>query len=178
MFRFKQRATNYLNKIRENYDTIIGCHLRKGDYESWFERMTQGGKAFSDRQIGRMIDLVQDNIRNSDKIAFVVASDSPNWARNTFRPNNKYTTAKIFFTPEDSSVELDFTILSQCDHNFFLYGTFGFWSAFLNTKKDAKVFVAKIRSGRKSLDQIEQLKRIDSQRFYFVDGKNRLIGKI
>ena len=151
--------------------------MRKGDYESWFERMTRGGKAFSEKQIGRLIDVVRDHVMALDgktAAAFVVATDSPNWARRKFGTrNNRYTSAEIFFTPEQSSPELDIAILSLCDHNFFLYGTFGFWSAFLNSKIDAKIFVAKIRSGRKSLDQITQLKRIKSQRFYFVDGEKR-----
>ena len=177
-FRLSRRllanADDFVSTVRNGRENvvIVGCHLRRGDYAAFFKRKTLGGSVLNERQIRRFMKAIAVYL-NSPKIVFMVASDSAKWAEANFAVSDR-TEYEVVFTGSNSTAFFDFAVLTRCDHNAFLYGTFGFWSSFLNDK-GGLTFLPDLSSLKKSLDQTIQLRRTKSQRYRFVNWRSGIV---
>ena len=66
-------------------------------------------------------------------VIFVVASDDPEWIHANLNGSDVIFTMNPNSNP-NHQIELDMSILSQCNHSIISYGTYSFWSAYLRRK--------------------------------------------
>lgn len=63
-------AQEFINKIRDRFDLVVGVFIRRGDYRVW-----EGGKYFMDPSVYKDICIAIRDRTVGEKVAFVVASD-------------------------------------------------------------------------------------------------------
>jgi hypothetical protein len=117
--KYLRDAREQIKKIRSEYDTIIGVHMRKGDYKNW-----QDGKFFvGEKRFREIIDeyLLKFSI-DSKKTAFIFFSDesvdiSAFGGLHTFLPKNPHAIGDLYE-------------LSTCDAILGTDSTFGAFASY------------------------------------------------
>ena len=102
--------------------TVIGVHVRRGDYEAWLEKHLHGGLV-TPSYLHCALKLAR---RRYIRPAFLVASDDMAWCRRNIVENRD-----VLFVGSNASEAKDMATLARCDHSIVTYGTFGYVSAFL-----------------------------------------------
>lgn len=120
---YLDKAKNFLISDISQLKTIIGIHVRRGDYLSSYER--RQGRLVADRDyIKNAIKYFQARFKNCH---FVVCSDDMKWSKDNIRLNNSEITFSIFREPI-----IDMAILSLCNHVIMTAGSFGWWGGWLS----------------------------------------------
>ena len=96
----------------------VGIHIRRGDLSRYYY-LQAPPKEFFDRA------MKYYNDRYPDRVVFIVCSEDMEWSKS----NIKNTRPVIF--SEDNSFEVDFAILTRCNHSVRSLGSFGDWSGYL-----------------------------------------------
>jgi len=120
---YVQLAADFIAHLRTEFDEVVGVMVRQGDYRVW-----EGGKYFFDSSFYRDRMCEYRRRSNSNKIAFVIASDEPQNMEN-------YSDLNCFFTTGIAGggghyLE-SFTELSMCDLIITPPSTFSGMAAFL-----------------------------------------------
>ncbi len=102
--------------------TFVGVHIRRDDYAN--KNSQKFGRIVATKLY--ILRAMEYFSKRYAKVVFIVASDDLNWCRENF-PDNMFV---IVFSPFTSR-ELDFTLLTQCNHSIVSTGSFGWWSAYL-----------------------------------------------
>jgi galactoside 2-L-fucosyltransferase 1/2 len=68
-------------------------------------------------------------------LAFVIASDDPEWCRKYLQKSQD-----IFVMGIENRAESDLALLASCNHTIFDYGTFGLTASMFNTEGQTVVF--------------------------------------
>lgn len=124
-------AKKFLDDLKQNYpttNTITSIHIRLGDYlhpqHSHFVQLWK-------------TDYYNDAVErlNSSDNLFIVFTNDPVWCKQHIIDD----TANVIFVNTGSD-ELDFTIMSMCDHNIIANSSFSWWAAYLN-KNPTKIVI-------------------------------------
>lgn len=108
-------------KIRNNKDTIVGVHLRRGDYRTY-----RNGEWFFDDEI--IIKYLKNLTLNNNNIKFVLCSNE--------RINlEQYKAAGLDVCVLGNTDIEDLCILSKCDYIIGPPSTYSFWAAMYGNKK-------------------------------------------
>ena len=118
---YLDKAKAFLDSVRRNDSTtIIGIHVRRGDFLKEGEQ--QSGTAVADAHyIRKAMEFYR---QRCPLILFVVSSDGMLWSKTNIRG------ADVIFTPFNEAI-LDMAVMSLCDHMIITSGTFSWWSGWL-----------------------------------------------
>uniref|UniRef100_A0A6P7FBU9 L-Fucosyltransferase n=1 Tax=Diabrotica virgifera virgifera TaxID=50390 RepID=A0A6P7FBU9_DIAVI len=110
--------------VKTPVGTFIGVHVRRTDYISYVKRKYNSStvdKSF----FQSAMQLYESKFSNP---IFIFVSDDAKWCWDNFNyKKNAYITGKH----HSSSPGLDMTILANCNHTIYDYGTYGMWGAIL-----------------------------------------------
>lgn len=76
---------------------------------------------------------------------FYIVTDEAEWARMQFAEERDVTVVDVNTETKDID---EFFLLSSCNHQIVSESTFGWWAAYLNTSKDAKIMVPADAEGK------------------------------
>ena len=118
---YLDKAKVFLNSVRQNNSTtIIGLHVRRGDFLREGEQ--QSGATVADAHyIRKAMEFYRQRCR---RVLFVVSSNGMWWSRTNIRGPD------VIFTPFKEAI-LDMAVMSLCDHMIITSGTFSWWSGWL-----------------------------------------------
>jgi len=118
---FLVRPTRLLEEARRNIDTVVGMHIRRGDYKEF-----QGGKLwFSDEQYLDFMKQAQHTI--GGRVRFVIVSNEP--------VNADFFRAGGLDVVDASGLpQEDIVTLSFCDYIMGPSSTFSWWAAYYGNK--------------------------------------------
>ena len=108
-----------------------------------------------------------------NEVIFIVASDDQNWCKQNLLRGHDSSLDRIYFTSEYypkldnvSQVAFDFTVMSKCDHNVVLIGTFAYWASFF---AGGEVFIPLDYPGQsRRVHQSVQIARANLSRYHNV----------
>ena len=116
----KEPARKFLDSSRFKSRTVIGIHVRRGDFGN--DYFTQCGYAMaSPVYFQTAMEMFRAEFNNA---IFVVVSDSIEWCKKNIIAND------IIYSELDDPIN-DMALMSMCDHMIVSGGTFGFWGAWL-----------------------------------------------
>ncbi len=120
---FLHNVVKLINNTHNSADIMfVGVHVRRGDFLN--KHSQELGRIVATKlYLRRAMGYFSKKYK---KVVFIVASDDMNWCKN----NLPIDTFRIMFSPFRTS-ELDFTLLTQCNHSLISTGTFGWWAAYL-----------------------------------------------
>ncbi len=118
-----------------NVGTSVGVHIRRGDFVrlGWDK-----GVDYYKRGMNEMRTLFETP-------HFYIVTDEAEWARMQFAEERDVTVVDVNTETKDID---EFFLLSSCNHQIVSESTFGWWAAYLNTSKDAKIMVPADAEGK------------------------------
>ncbi|KAI0224444.1 Galactoside 2-alpha-L-fucosyltransferase 1, partial [Lamellibrachia satsuma] len=132
----QQEADNFLRRSMAKFNispsegAAIAVHIRRTDLVR--RRIKEGrsnsipGKAYFSHAIAFFNRFL------NNKTMFVVCSDDVDWSKENF------VTERPTVFSVGRNADIDFAILSRCNHSIITIGTFGQWSAYSTTKPDLR----------------------------------------
>ncbi|KAM4824954.1 galactoside alpha-(1,2)-fucosyltransferase 2 [Thomomys bottae] len=105
--------------------TLVGVHVRRGDYVHYMPSVWKGVVADPD-YLKQAMDWFQARY---DFPVFVVTSDDMAWCRDNI--NASFGDVVFAGNGIEGSPGKDFALLTQCNHTIITIGTFGIWAAYL-----------------------------------------------
>tara|TARA_R110002074_G_scaffold307432_1_gene478283 strand:+ start:141 stop:917 length:777 start_codon:yes stop_codon:yes gene_type:complete len=115
----KQKVDKAVAKVREKYDTVIGVHVRRGDY-------------LLNPQIHPTctVDYYKEAIEElgDDNSLCIVCTDTPEWV------GQNLCNDTVILSNSVDELE-DLYLLTLCDHVILSNSTFAWWGAWLNENK-------------------------------------------
>tara|TARA_Y100000034_G_scaffold8058_1_gene8803 strand:+ start:7667 stop:8479 length:813 start_codon:yes stop_codon:yes gene_type:complete len=122
-----KECQNKINEGKGENKSIIGVHVRLGDYQALEHVYVPLLKT---NYYSTAIEYINNNV-DGEKI-FVIFSDSIDVCKQVFRGEN-------FAFAEGGTPEQDMCLMSMCDHNIICNSSFGWWAAWLNQNENKKV---------------------------------------
>ena len=120
IFSFKSNITDSVNKIfsleRENTNTVVGVHIRRGDYKEWLD----GIYYYTDEEYLHQMRNIQEQLGTGVK--FLICS-------NEVINLDNYKDLDCFIIP-DSSGAKDLYALSKCDYIIGPPSSYSQWASF------------------------------------------------
>lgn len=117
-----------MQELRENYEYVIGVHIRRKDYRYWLQ-----SKYFYDFSVYRScISNVNHNFSNA---VYVLFSDEE-------IPEDMYDHSLNFYKIKDSSEINDLLFLSMCDYIIGPPSTYSGWASFYGNVPKYTIFSA------------------------------------
>jgi len=113
---YQQNVSVYLEEAKNNFDIIVGVHVRQGDYKKW-----HGGRFFYAMNIYQKIINKLRKYFSPNKTLFILCSDSP-------QPKNFFDSTDIIFGL--GFLIEDMLLLSKCDYIIGPPSTFSLWASF------------------------------------------------
>ena len=139
-----ENVTTVFSKIRENYDLIIGVHIRLGDYKTF-----RGGEYYySLKQYNNVMNNIKKLFSNK-AIAFFISS-----SENIYF--SEFQESFSFFIP-NSSASKDLFGLSNCDFIIGPPSTFSGWASFY---KNIPLYFIEDPKKNVDLDDFKQITEI------------------
>jgi len=144
-----------IGKNKELGEEIVSCesvslHIRRGDYVSDAHTNKVHGCCGIDYYL-RCVKLMNTKVKNAHFFAF---SDEPEWVCDNLKL--PYPMTVIDHNGADKGYE-DLRLMSQCRHHIISNSSFSWWGAWLNPRKDKKVFAPKQWFGKEK----QATRRID-----------------
>ena len=147
--RFEEAARMAVERLRQQADTVIGVHIRHGDYRTWRE----GKCFFPASQYARWMRELAEQFR-ACKVAFLVCSDE---ARN----RDEFPGLVVGFGA--GSPVGDLCALARCDYIFGPVSTFSQWASFYGHKPLYHLHDGNAREAQHDKSKVEE-KDINLQR--------------
>lgn len=118
-----RQATEIVQKLRAEHNfTLIGVHVRRGDYA--LDSSKKSGYVMATREyFHKSMTFFQKLFPNA---IFVVACETTEWCKSNLLQNASTTYL------ETHSAAVDLSILSQLDHIIISTGTYSWWAGYLN----------------------------------------------
>ena len=118
---YLNKAKTFVGTVQEESITIVGIHVRRGDFLRKGEQ--DGGSTVADKYY---INEAMQFYRNSCALVrFIVCSNDMWWSRSNIEG------ADVVFSPFQEAI-IDMAIMSLCDHTIITSGTFSWWSGWLS----------------------------------------------
>lgn len=108
-------------------DDSVSVHIRRGDYVQRPETMEFHGVC-GEEYYKRCVDIVSQRIRDPH---FVVFTDEPGWARESFRTRHRVTFVD-WNAPRPGPTDLD--LMCRCRHHVLANSSFSWWGAWLGMR--------------------------------------------
>lgn len=127
------RARDLVERLRARHGCVVAVQVRRGD-NAYAHEVLGKTKITTSAPVGTSY-LKTAMRRFGDDACFLVFSDTPadiEWCRRNIQGRN------VEYSDAQSDL-LDFTAMSQCDHNIIGNSTFGWWAAWLNQRPGRKV---------------------------------------
>lgn len=123
IFKPSDDITAYLDENHAGLSEVTTCsiHVRRTDYL----RLSQYHTPQSMRYYRPAMKMIQDF---EPDVLFVIFSDDIGWCRKQFKSNS------AFRFIEDEDDEVDFFLMTRCDHHIIANSSFSWWGAWLNDK--------------------------------------------
>ena len=118
--RFLDKANTFLHFNTPRNRTIIGLHVRRGDY--LMKTVQKFGKAVASKKYITLA-MMHFQKRYNDSFFIVVSDDKP-WCNTNLAGHN------VVVSQSDEAI-VDFAILTLCHHTIITSGTFGWWGGWL-----------------------------------------------
>ena len=122
----KSEAVEYINKLlprkRPTKVTTVGIHVRMGMMAIWLQ--LQGYVLTPITFFHKAMDYFRTKYKN---VYFIICSDDKTWVTENLMANG---TVNMFQSYAEDG-QMDFAILSSCDHMITTRGTFGWWAGWI-----------------------------------------------
>lgn len=115
-----EKASEMINRIRENADFVVGIHIRHGDYKTFY-----GGRYFYSLEEFHHFMLQIKNIYRGKRVAFFISSNE-SFCTDIFDECQCYRFGKV-----PSGDILDLYTLSLCDRILGPWSTYSRWASFI-----------------------------------------------
>ena len=117
---YLNQALNFIKANTPNVSTLIGVHVRRGDFLSKIS--VDEGRVVADRNYTqKSMNFFREKHKNA---VFVILSDDQKWCKENIQGND------VIFSPFIDPI-VDMAILSLCHHTIITSGSFGWWGAWL-----------------------------------------------
>lgn len=125
MLRFKDSLKNMAGSVLPNdCKRSVSIHVRRGDYLHPNPYHPVIGKEYFDRALKHF---------DSEDCHFVVFSDDPEWCRQTWKDDERFTVV------ETGNNLVDLCAMSMCHDNIITNSSFSWWASYLNSNTEKKV---------------------------------------
>lgn len=118
--------------LRTKGDTVIGFHLRRGDFECWEKK--EYSKIFFTTPYEWCLKWLDENWGRFNKPVLFIASDEIDKVIGNFSKYNPVTNTSLGISLDKASFYPDFYTLSQCDITCISNSSFSFIASMLNEK--------------------------------------------
>ncbi|CAF1014256.1 unnamed protein product [Rotaria sp. Silwood1] len=118
------RAISYLLRQNPHNRTLIGIHIRRGDFLSFRHSVIGGVVSSSIEYIHSGLNYFIEKYSNP---LFIVVSDDKLWCKETLGLRND-----VIITPSNFSSADDLAVLTLCNHNLITTGTYSWWAGFFS----------------------------------------------
>lgn len=145
------KAESLINGIRQDFDLIVGVHIRRGDYSTW-----RNGSFYYSFEVYNDFLKQIENLYKDKKVAFFISSNEP-LSRSYFEGSS------CFFYDSSRAVE-DLYTLSLCDQIIGPFSTFSRWASFIGEKPLCFLEYPNMKIEQSNFSEI-----IDF--FHFADGR-------
>jgi len=126
---YQTKASEEIKQLKETFTTIVGVHLRRGDYKLW----QNGAFYYTDKQYNFLIKGLNDEMKkNGENPIFLLFS-------NEQIDSNKFHSDINIRICKGGPVE-DFTLLSMCDYMLGPPSTFSWLAHYLGNSKYKVIF--------------------------------------
>lgn len=115
-----EKCNQIINQKRAIFTTIIGIHIRRGDYREYAD----GQYFYTDEEYLAFMKQMKDLVSGS--VSFLICS-------NEFVDINKFDDLDCFQIPNSTAIE-DLYGLSQCDYILGAHSTYSMWASFFGEK--------------------------------------------
>ena len=150
------KADSFISEIRKNYDLIIGIHIRRGDYKTFYN-----GRFYYSLEEYHQFMIRAKNIYTNQKVAFFISS-------NEEFPTNIFTGCDCYrYGKEPSGAILDLHTLSLCDKIIGPWSSYSRWASFIG-----EVPLCYIKKKEQEFDDSSFSKVIDF--FHFENGESTM----
>lgn len=116
--KIEEVSSRKIKELREIYETIVGVHIRQGDYKTW-----RGGQYFIEQK--RVREIIEEYLKNSqvskDKTCFLITSDGP--------INEEYFSGLNISVSKNNAV-IDLFLLASADIVMGSNSTFGAFASY------------------------------------------------
>lgn len=119
-----------------NSHESVSLHVRRGDYASDPHTNKVHGCCGLDYYL-RCVEFINSKVKNAH---FFVFSDEPQWVADNVKMSCSMTIVNHNNTSKDYE---DLRLISQCKHHIIANSSFSWWGAWLNPRKDKRVFAPK-----------------------------------
>jgi galactoside 2-L-fucosyltransferase 1/2 len=120
--KYQKISNAFLLKISNKSDiTFVGVHIRRGDFDTKAQ-FSSGARLPNMSYIIKAMNYYRHIFPS---VHFVVCSDSPKWCTQHLAAIPNVTISYRH------SREVDFTLLTKCNHTIVTIGTFGWWAGYL-----------------------------------------------
>ena len=117
---YLNQAIKFLKENTSNVRTLIGLHVRRGDFLT--KTSQNEGRVVADRNYTRKsMNFFRENYKDA---FFVVLSDDQKWCKDNINGSD------VIFSPFKEPI-VDMAILSLCNHTIITSGSYGWWGAWL-----------------------------------------------
>lgn len=127
--KYLTRASDEISMLKQTYTTIIGIHMRRGDYKVWHN----GDFYYSDQQYYDLMDKLNKDLKKNKENPIFLLFSNEEIAIEKF---NKVFNIKVC---TGSPVE-DLTVLSMCDYIMGPPSTFSWFAHYLGNSKYKVIF--------------------------------------
>ena len=118
---YLMKAYSFLRTVIEESKTLIGVHVRRGDFLNPIEQWA--GRVVASRQyIEKALYFFRQRHKNAQ---FIVCSDDMGWSKENVLGSD------VIYSPFTEEF-IDMAIMSMCDHMIITVGTFGWWGGWLS----------------------------------------------
>ena len=117
---YLNQAINFLKNNTPQMRTLIGLHVRRGDFLS--QVSINEGRVVADRNYTqKSMNFFRGKYKDA---VFVILSDDQKWCKENIKGSD------VIFSPFTDPI-VDMAILSLCNHTIITSGSFGWWGAWL-----------------------------------------------
>ena len=120
----KNVTKQYMERTGAVAPKSVCVHVRIGDKATQETQLVGYNTATAQDILAAMMYMESTH----KHVVFIVASDTKQWCENHLRKDNVYISNM-------SSYQEDFVLMSSCDHMIMTVGTFGWWAAWLTSRR-------------------------------------------
>lgn len=115
-----QKAEKMVAELRQNADMVVGVHIRRGDYATWYD-----GRFFYELEEYRQFMLRIQECFKDMRVSFFISSNE-DFSTDLFKGCTCFR-----FGKEPSGAILDLYTLSICDHIIGPFSSYSRWASFI-----------------------------------------------
>jgi hypothetical protein len=130
ILKFKTQNLEIANELlpKKNKE-LVAIHIRRTDYLYLSDYHLLNGLDY--------VNLAINAIGGKDKYHFIICSDDTKWCKTIWGNDDNFTIINT------GAPEIDFTIMSLCNHHIIANSSFSWWSSYLSKYENKKIVAPK-----------------------------------